>query len=114
MTVKEQLMLISKGYTREEINAMKEAEKLENQPPKEEPPKEEPPKEEPPKEEPPKEEPPKDEPPKEDPRDDKIKEMQEEIKRLQTENVNRDNSGNNKKDTRSLFEQGVDIFKGKF
>ena len=99
MTVKEQLMLISKGYSREEINAMKEAEKLENQPPKEEPPKEEPPKEE---------------PPKEDPRDDKIKEMQEEIKRLQTENVNRDNSGNNKKDTRSLFEQGVDIFKGKF
>ena len=89
MTVKEQLMLISKGYSREEINAMKEAEKLENQPPKEEP-------------------------PKEDPRDDKIKEMQEEIKRLQTENVNRDNSGNNKKDTRSLFEQGVDIFKGKF
>ena len=94
MTVKEQLMLISKGYTREEINAMKEAEKIENQPPKEEPPKEE--------------------PPKDDPRDDKIKEMQEEIKRLQTENVNRDNSGNNKKDTRSLFEQGVDIFKGKF
>ena len=118
MTVKEQLMLISKGYTREEINAMKEAEKLENQP-KEEPklePKEEPkvePKEEP-KEEPPKEEPPKEEPPKEDPRDDKIKEMEEEIKRLQTENVNRDNSGNNKTDTRSLFEQGVDIFKGKF
>ena len=119
MTVKEQLMLISKGYSRDEINAMKEAEKLENQPPKEEPPKEEPPKEEPPKEEPPKEELPKEEPhkkepPMEDPRDDKIKEMQEEIKRLQTENVNRDNSGNNKKDTRSLFEQGVDIFKGKF
>ena len=87
MTVKEQLMLISKGYTRDEINAMKEAEKLENQPKEE---------------------------PKEDPRDDKIKEMQEEIKRLQSENVNRDNSGNNKNDTRSLFEQGVDIFKGKF
>ena len=99
MTVKEQLMLISKGYTRDEINAMKEAEKLENQPPKEEPPKEEPPKEE---------------PPKEDPRDSKIKEMEEEIKRLQSDNVNKDVSGNNKTDTRSLFEQGVDIFKGKF
>ena len=40
--------------------------------------------------------------------------METEIKRLQTENVNRDNSVNNKKDTRSLFEQGVDIFKGEF
>ncbi len=44
----------------------------------------------------------------------KIKEMEEEIKRLQSDNVNRDVSGNNKTDTRSLFEQGVDIFKGKF
>ena len=104
MTVKEQLMLLTKGYTKAEIDALKEAEKLENQPPKEESPKEELPKEEPPKEE----------PPKDDPRDSKIKEMENEIKRLQTENVNRDNSGNNKKDTRSLFEQGVDIFKGKF
>ena len=40
--------------------------------------------------------------------------MEEEIKRLQAENVNKDVSGNNKTDTRSLFEQGVDIFKGKF
>ena len=92
MTVKEQLMLLTKGYTKSEIDAMKEAEKLENQPPKDEP---------------------KDEP-KEDPRDNKIKEMEEEIKRLQSENVNKDVSGNNKTDTRSLFEQGVDIFKGKF
>ena len=104
MTVKEQLMLLTKGYTKAEIDALKEAEKLENQPPKEEPPKEEPSKEEPQKEE----------PPKEDPRDSKIKEMENEIKRLQTENVNKDVSGNNKKDTRTLFEQGVDIFKGKF
>ena len=37
--------------------------------------------------------------------------MEEEIKRLQSDNVNRDVSGNNKTDTRSLFEQGVDIFK---
>lgn len=112
MTVKEQLMLITKGYSKSEIDAMKEAEKLENQPPKDEPkdePKEEP-KEEP-KDEP--KEDPKDEP-KEDPRDNKIKEMEEEIKRLQSENVNKDISGNNKTDTRSLFEQGVDIFKGKF
>ena len=109
MTVKEQLMLLTKGYSKAEIDAMKEAENLENQPPKEEPPKEEQPKEEPPKEELPKEEPPKD-----DPRDSKIKEMEEEIKRLQSENVNKDVSGNNKTDTRSLFEQGVDIFKGKF
>ena len=114
MTVKEQLMLLTKGYSKAEIDAMKEVEKLENQPPKEEPPKEEPPKEVPSKEEPPKEEPPKEEPPKDDPRDSKIKEMEDEIKRLQSENVNRDNSGNNIKDTRSLFEQGVDIFKGKF
>ena len=92
MTVKEQLMLLTKGYTKTEIDALKEAEKLENQPHKDEP---------------------KDEP-KDDPRDNKIKEMEEEIKRLQTENVNKDVSGNNKKDTRSLFEQGVDIFKGKF
>ena len=112
MTVKEQLMLLTKGYTKTEIDALKEAEKLENQPPKDEP-KDEPkdkPKDEPkvePKEEP-KEE------PKVDPRDDKIKEMEEEIKRLQSENVNKDVSGNNKTDTRSLFEQGVDIFKGKF
>ena len=102
-------MLLTKGYSKAEIDAMKEAENLENQPPKEEPPKEEQPKEEPPKEELPKEEPPKD-----DPRDSKIKEMEEEIKRLQSENVNKDVSGNNKTDTRSLFEQGVDIFKGKF
>ena len=104
MTVKEQLMLLTKGYSKSEIDAMKEAEKLENQPPKEEPPKEELPKEEPPKEE----------LPKDDPRDNKIKEMEEEIKRLQSENVNKDVSVNNKSDTRSLFEQGVDIFKGKF
>ena len=110
MTVKEQLMLISKGYTREEINAMKEAEKLEKEEPEKKEESEK--KEEPEKKEGPekKEEPEK----KDDPRDDKIKEMEEEIKRLQTENVNRDNSGNNKTDTRSLFEQGVDIFKGKF
>ena len=89
MTVKEQLMLLTNGYSKSEIDAMKEAEKLENQPPKEEP-------------------------PKEDPRDNKIKEMEEEIKRLQSENVNKDVSVNKKTDTRSLFEQGVDIFKGKF
>ena len=108
MTVKEQLMLLTKGYNKSEIDAMKEAEKLENQPPKDEP------KEEP-KDEPKEES--KDEPkeePKEDPRDNKIKEMEEEIQRLQSENVNKDVSGNNKTDTRSLFEQGVDIFKGKF
>ena len=92
MTVKEQLMLLTKGYTKAEIDALKEAEKLENQPPKDEP---------------------KDEPT-EDPRDSKIKELEEDIKRLQSENVNKDVSGNNKTDTRSLFEQGVDIFKGKF
>ena len=91
MTVKEQLMLLTKGYSKSEIDAMKEAEKLENQPKDE----------------------PKDEP-KDDPRDKKIKEMEEEIKRLQSDNVNKDVSGNNKTDTRSLFEQGVDIFKGKF
>ena len=114
MTVKDQLMLLKKGYSRDEINAMKEAEKLENEPkdePKDEPKVE--PKEDP-KDEPKNE--PKDEPkdePKEDPRDTKIKEMEEEIKRLQSDNVNRDVSGNNT-DTRSLFEQGVDIFKGKF
>ena len=93
MTVKEQLMLLTKGYTKAEIDTLKEAEKLENQPPKDDP---------------------KEEPKKDDPRDDKIKEMEEEIKRLQAENVNKDVSGNNKTDTRSLFEQGVDIFKGKF
>ena len=114
MTVKEQLMLLTKGYSKAEIDAMKEAEKLENQPPKDEPPKNDPPKDEPPKNDPPKNDPPKDEPPKDDPRDNKIKEMEEEIKRLQTENVNKDVSGNNKTDTCSLFEQGVDIFKGKF
>ena len=82
MTVKEQLMLLTKGYSKSEIDALKEAEKLENQSPKDEP-KEEPkdePKDEP-KEEPkdePKEEP-KYEPPAEDPRDNKIKEMEEEI-----------------------------------
>ena len=109
MTVKEQLMLLTKGYTKSEIDALKEAEKLENQLPKDEPKDE--PKEEP-KEEPKKEE--HKEESKEDPRDNKIKEMEEEIKRLQSENVNKDVSGNNKTDTRSLFEQGVDIFKGKF
>lgn len=108
MTVKEQLMLLTKGYSKAEIDALKEAEKLENQPPKEEPSKEEPPKEEPPKEEPPKEE-----PPAEDPRDSKIKEMEEEIKRLQSENVHKDVSGGNK-DTRTDFEKGVEIFRGKF
>ena len=102
MTVKEQLMLLTKGYTKAEIDTLKEAEKLENQPPKDDP-----------KEEPKKDDP-KEEPKKDDPRDDKIKEMEEEIKRLQAENVNKDVSGNNKTDTRSLFEQGVDIFKGKF
>ena len=111
MTVKEQLMLLTKGYTKAEIDTLKEAEKLENQPPKDDP-KEEPKKDDP-KEEPKKDDP-KEEPKKDDPRDDKIKEMEEEIKRLQAENVNKDVSGNNKTDTRSLFEQGVDIFKGKF
>ena len=62
MTVKEQLMLLTKGYTKSEIDAMKEAEKLENQPPKDDPPKEE--------------------PPKDDPLDNKIKELEEEIKRF--------------------------------
>lgn len=112
MTVKEQLMLLTKGYTKAEIDALKEVEKLEKEEPNEEP-KEEPkdePKEEPKKE--PNEEP--KEETKDDPRDDKIKELEEEIKRLQSENVNKDVSGNNRKDTHSLFEQGVDIFKGKF
>ena len=113
MTVKEQLMLLTKGYSKSEIDALKEVEKLENQPPKEEPPKEEPPKEEQPKEEPPKEEPPKEEPPAEDPRDNKIKEMEEEIKRLQSDNAHRDISGSDK-DTRTDFEKGVEIFRGKF
>ena len=114
MTVKEQLMLLTKGYSKAEIDALKEAEKMENQPPNEEPPEEEPPEEEPHKEEPPNEEPHKEEPPEDDPRNNKIKEMEEEIKRLQSDNVNKDVSGNNKTDTRSLFEQGVGIFKGKF
>ena len=103
MTVKEQLMLLTKGYSKSEIDALKEVEKLENQPPKEEPPKEEQPKEEPPKEE----------PPAEDPRDNKIKEMEEEIKRLQSDNAHRDISGSDK-DTRTDFEKGVEIFRGKF
>ena len=32
MTVKEQLMLLTKGYSKSEIESMKEAERLENQP----------------------------------------------------------------------------------
>ena len=116
MTVKEQLMLLTKGYSKSEIDALKEAEKLENQSTKDEP-KEEPkdePKDEP-KEEPkdePKEEP-KYEPPAEDPRDNKIKEMEEEIKRLQSDNAHRDISGGDK-DNRTDFEKGVEIFRGKF
>ena len=104
MTVKEQLMLLTKGYSKSEIDALKEAEKLENQSPKDEP------KEEPKDE--PKEEP-KYEPPAEDPRDNKIKEMEEEIKRLQSDNAHRDISGGDK-DNRTDFEKGVEIFRGKF
>ena len=95
MTVKEQLMLLTKGYSKAEIDVLKEAEKLENQPPENEPKDE-----------------PKDEP-EEDPRDNKIKEMEEEIKRLQSDNAHRDISGGDK-DTRTDFEKGVEIFRGKF
>lgn len=121
MTVKEEIQLRLSGVTSAEIKDLKEREKLE----KEETPAGEPEK----KEEPPKEtagEPEKkEEPVRENPagdsenvsretseKDEKIKELEAQLSRLQEDNAHRDHSGN--EDTRSDFEKCVDIFKNAF
>ena len=114
MTVKDELVLISKGYSRAEIKEMKEREKLEAEPePKIEEPKIEEPKVEEPKIEEVKVEEPKVE--EVNNQDDILKEnesLKAQLSKMQEENAHRDNSVN--VDTRSDFEKGVEIFKNAF
>ena len=122
MTVKDELILISKGYSRAEIKEMKEREKAEvEEPEKDEPEKEEPEKEEPEKEEPKKvsRETSKKGNPTPDEMEDagaealhKIKELEAQLAKAQEDNIHRDNSG--EVDNRSDFQKCVDIFKDSF
>ena len=97
MTVKDELTLLTKGYSRAEIKEMKEREKIENGECQDEPEK-------------------KDEPENVSretlEKDNRIKELETQLEKAQEENIHRDNSGDI--DTRSDFDKCVDIFKGSF
>ena len=117
MTVKDELILISKGYSRAEIKEMKEREKTEvEEPEKEEPEKEEPEKEEP--ENVSRETSKKGNPTPDEMEDagaealHKIKELEAQLAKAQEDNTHRDNSG--EVDNRSDFQKCVDIFKDSF
>ena len=111
MTVKEELTLLTKGYSRAEIKEMKEREKIEaGETPAEEPKVEEPKVEEPEVEEPEVEEPKVENVSRETlEKDNRIKELETQLAKAQEENIHRDNSGD--VDTRSDFDKCVDIFK---
>ena len=122
MTVLDELTLIRKGYSRDEIKEMKEREKTEagETEKKEEPEKKDDPEK---KEEPEKKDDPenvsretskKDEPDKKDEsdKDAKIKELETQLLKAQEENIHRDSSG--EVDNRSDFDKCVDIFKNSF
>ena len=103
MTVKEEIQLHLSGVTSAEIKDLKEREKLENNPPAEEPPKEDPPKEDPPAENVSSET---------SEENERIKELETQLAKLQEENTHRDLSG--EVDDRDDFAKGVDIFKNAF
>ena len=110
MTVLDELTLIRKGYSRDEIKEMKEREKTEagETEKKEEPEKKDDP------ENVSRETSKKDEPDKKDEsdKDAKIKELETQLLKAQEENIHRDSSG--EVDNRSDFDKCVDIFKNSF
>lgn len=111
MTVKDELMLLAKGYSRNDIKEMKEREALETTPA------EEPEKVVEPEKTEEVEEVVKPEKVEEDEnvsretleKDNRIKELETQLAKVQEENVHRDNSG--EVDSRTDFEKCVDIFR---